>query len=1097
MSTQHAESAKAWKIISSLGKEFKHHRSDQEILTFIAQKVYELTSVPRIYAIFSHRLNKSLELVLSMENGAVQELDDTESVLNRIGKSHIEQVIETQTPIFLHQQDLISYQESADGCASWLGVPMSAVDRAIGALVIQHPTLPNAFSEEVGQFLDVITDLAANAIDYYRLHERIKLIAELESGFTEIEATDERELLEKIYDKIQWLRDIDILTLSIVLQDKYKRKLKVVIANGQTCNTEDAGEQGKLLQTLNSKRIETIITSREPLLLCEGDITERQIEEMDDTELAWWVGVPMRIHGRAIGVFVVEHPENLYVYNKNDAEFLDILSDQAANAIERVRLEQRSRSLADIEKELLDVTQDNFTKDTILEIVARRAREVSDVYNLCIFLYDEREDNFKLEFAYRKDQQVDLSNKDQCQEILSYAPDCLLHQALNKPTRLGNRTKIIEAFDCENQERYPASWLGVPMRGARQNIGVFVIYHMQSENIYDREDERILDELSDQVALALGNAELREIEQKNFEQRIQDMELIGNIYEAVNQEHLEDVLERILETSVSFTQADYAEIWFCDFERSEIQLKMAYKDRRNDQFRKNTYSINKGLSGLAISSKQPCYRTNVKDDPDYIEISPDIHSELVIPLVFHSKTIGTMNLESKHIDAFSEEKQKLAKTLGDSAAVAIETSRLTQDLKNSTQDLKNSNAQLELYLSLLEELIVTEASFDEELLAEYIHDRASELMDTGNMYLALYNPDNDMVEFKIVYIRGERQDPYEPRKLSEGRGKTEEIIRTCKPLRHTSEQSRQWYQNQGRDYTNRDDDLPWLGVPILLGHDEQKRCLLGVIATYSADRTYVYTEQEQEVLEKMGRWAAIALENAKATKRVAEQENVLTRSLIAQDLIHRLSNIAGTIPVWLQLLEREINNFKDVNVESAKKYIAYSFDELKSLFREINQLNDPESKTQIDLRKVLQSLIESLKTLYKQDIDTRKLAIEDTLAEDLYDVFGFPSLLANSLDAVLKNGVDAVLAKGEGCVRVVAENTQQNTAQIIITDTGIGIPDDQKTDIFTPFFTTKTSGIGYGLWRAKTVFEKMGGRISFESQPDGPTTFIIVLPQGK
>ncbi|MDJ0706377.1 MAG: GAF domain-containing protein [Leptolyngbyaceae cyanobacterium MO_188.B28] len=745
MNTQQALSQKAFEILSSLGKDFKHHRSDTEILTVVAHRVYELTSAPRIYAVFKDRLSDSLELVLRFEDGEVQTSQaNLESVLSSIGREQILQVIDTQANLLLNQQ------ETVDRCASWLGVPISSADQAIGVLVIQHPSENNAFSSEVGQILDAMTDLAASAIEYYRLYQRTRLT---------------------------------------------------------------------------------------------GD------------------------------------------------------------------------------------------------------------------------------------------------------------------------------------------------------------------------------------------------DQHNFEQRIKDLERLGDIYGAVNQNPLEDVLDLVLETAVSFTRADYAEICFCDFDHNVIEVVKDYQNRRSKWFKGITLSTTEGLVGRAISSKEPCYSGNVKEDDDYVEVSPDVNSELVIPLVFQGKPLGTFNLESKRINAFSPEQQKLAKTLGDSITVAFENSK--------------KNSQLKLYLSLLEELeklTFSEAPFDEEFLSEYIHNRASELMDTGNMYIALYNPENGMVEFKMVYLRGERRAPYKSRKLTEGRGRTEQIIRTHKSLRHTSEESKQWYA-QGKDYTNQDDDLPWLGVPMLLGRGDDELCL-GVIATYSADKTYVYTSQEQAVLEKMGRWAAIALENAKTTKRVAEQQNMLTRSLVAQDLIHRLNSIAGTVPIWLQLLEMEIDTFEGINVSKAKDYIAQSLSELKALILQINRLGAPEPETKVNLKQVLVTLIEQFRILYKQYIDVQKLSIEDNLAEDLYDVVGFPSLIANSLESVLKNGVDAVLEKGKGCVSVVAENSQvANTVKIVITDTGVGIPNAMKADVFAPFFSTKKSGIGYGLWRAKSVFEKMGGRISFESQPDRQTTFTITLPR--
>ena len=167
MIAQQLESERAFEILSSLGKEFKYHRTEKEILKVITQKVYDLTSAPEIYVVLKHRLTPPLELGIFMKDGVVLDsLDqvEAENILNSIGKSQIQEVIDTQKVLF---------QDNYDGCASWLGVPMSAVDRAIGTLIIQHPTLPNAFSKELGHILDAITDQTANAIDYYRLDERI------------------------------------------------------------------------------------------------------------------------------------------------------------------------------------------------------------------------------------------------------------------------------------------------------------------------------------------------------------------------------------------------------------------------------------------------------------------------------------------------------------------------------------------------------------------------------------------------------------------------------------------------------------------------------------------------------------------------------------------------------------------------------------------------------------------------------------------------------------------------------------------------------------------------------------------------------------
>jgi len=66
--------------------------------------------------------------------------------------------------------------------------------------------------------------------------------------------------------------------------------------------------------------------------------------------------------------------------------------------------------------------------------------------------------------------------------------------------------------------------------------------------------------------------------------------------------------------------------------------------------------------------------------------------------------------------------------------------------------------------------------------------------------------------------------------------------------------------------------------------------------------------------------------------------------------------------------------------------------------------------------------------------------------------------------------------------------------EIMVSDTGKGIPDNVKGRIFDPFFTTKHKGIGLGLSITYRIVKLHGGDITFVSNPGG-TTFIITLPK--
>ena len=74
---------------------------------------------------------------------------------------------------------------------------------------------------------------------------------------------------------------------------------------------------------------------------------------------------------------------------------------------------------------------------------------------------------------------------------------------------------------------------------------------------------------------------------------------------------------------------------------------------------------------------------------------------------------------------------------------------------------------------------------------------------------------------------------------------------------------------------------------------------------------------------------------------------------------------------------------------------------------------------------------------------------------------------------------------------------EANDTVISVKDTGVGIPENVKGKLFTPMFTTKSKGQGFGLAVIKRMAESLGGTVTFESQEGKGTTFIIRLPNPK
>jgi len=97
------------------------------------------------------------------------------------------------------------------------------------------------------------------------------------------------------------------------------------------------------------------------------------------------------------------------------------------------------------------------------------------------------------------------------------------------------------------------------------------------------------------------------------------------------------------------------------------------------------------------------------------------------------------------------------------------------------------------------------------------------------------------------------------------------------------------------------------------------------------------------------------------------------------------------------------------------------------------------------------------------------------------------------LTNLIQNAIQSVPENREAEIEI---GTKEEDAKVIISvkDNGTGIPEHMRSRIFTPNFTTKTSGTGLGLAMCKGIVEKLEGRIWFETKENAYTIFFVELP---
>jgi signal transduction histidine kinase len=114
--------------------------------------------------------------------------------------------------------------------------------------------------------------------------------------------------------------------------------------------------------------------------------------------------------------------------------------------------------------------------------------------------------------------------------------------------------------------------------------------------------------------------------------------------------------------------------------------------------------------------------------------------------------------------------------------------------------------------------------------------------------------------------------------------------------------------------------------------------------------------------------------------------------------------------------------------------------------------------------------------------------------EDSFPIYVERDLLQRVVTNLLENALEAGGPKSEVRTGVSYDSGKREKVVLWIQDLGPGIPEQNLEKIFTPFFTTKKSGIGLGLTLAHRWVSEMGGEIRASNVPEGGARFEIHFP---
>ncbi len=257
--------------------------------------------------------------------------------------------------------------------------------------------------------------------------------------------------------------------------------------------------------------------------------------------------------------------------------------------------------------------------------------------------------------------------------------------------------------------------------------------------------------------------------------------------------------------------------------------------------------------------------------------------------------------------------------------------------------------------------------------------------------------------------------------------------------------------------------------------------------------------------KELSKTLTLRVEEALERERKLEEKLRLSETLaalgeMAASLTHEIKNPLGGLDMYARLLQRDMAS--DAIPEQEKKdLVSKIIDGVKTLDTVVGNLLGYArvARGEMNERIFLADVIDSAADFATPEIERMQIR-HDIDAPNHIQVMGnfdqlrqvFLNLLLNAVQAMHETG-------GILTVRVICKESKSGSeirrwAVTEITDTGVGMTEEQKSRIFEDFYTTREKGTGLGLAISRKIVKVHGGEITFESEWKKGSTFRIYLP---
>lgn len=598
---------------------------------------------------------------------------------------------------------------------------------------------------------------------------------------------------------------------------------------------------------------------------------------------------------------------------------------------------------------------------------------------------------------------------------------------------------------------------------------------------------------------------------------------------------LPELLNRITLSCAKILQADGCILRLLDEERGVLKMVSSF-GLVEDTDSHEPVVLGEEVAGTVALKGDPLLVPNVEQSPFALrDYPPETSSMVCVPLVFQSKTIGTLALFSVQRDGapskvFDEEDKNLLVTVASQVAIAIENAIILQRTELLANDKERAARELFLLYEISQAMLTTinldqllriilisvtlgnPKGFDRAVL--FLADEKENLLkgmmgigpstreqaELWRQKLETHPPFSPDWQIPPGVLISAYDSPVQQIRIPFTE-KRSILLKTIRERRPFCVDNALEDPEVNPNFLSRFGDSRAFATVPLIAQDKA----IGVIAVDNHLTNRSITPADLGFLTLLANQAALAIENSRlygnlqeinsqlllAQNRLIQSEKLAALGEVVASITHEIKNPLVSIGGFARRLDR---NLKENSPE--KKYMRIVLKEVKRLEHILNETLSfsRESVTSMTYQDINRIIEETLSILEGELMD-RGITVKKKLSATLPPLLSDPQQIKQIFLNLFLNATQAIGQKGVLSVETSKGKQQQGKfIQIAVTDTGGGIDRESLDNIFNPFFTTKQSGTGLGLAITHKIIRQYAGDIEVINRPGVGATFLVRFP---